>query len=810
MTNPLRRTVFALSVAAPLAAAALLIAQTPPSRPTPTPVTPATPSTSGASGSSASAENKSQQSLAIAQAVLPSLVRVEYTVQFDKGDAPEAAGWSQRCPSCGQFHGNTSAESLVTEDRPMEIAGFLVEPHTVITSDPIIHPRFIKSIAVRQGDAQSAAKLKGILKDRSGLVLTLDEPLKGAQPLVFDANLKGPYSAVTYSQGSADWVVRVEPAGGAVMVTTSDRKYLAAPSFSLITDGAGKAVGLCMSDRMPMDGSWKGSPDSWPMYSAEEMEALRTKLTSTIDRGLAQVTLTFRSPRATSEESAMMRYRRGGGDDDDATVRHANGVLVDDNTVLVLIDLKPKQTARLEKIRVQVAGDSTDAKFERTLKDYGGLVAKLDKPIPGALKAADTTNVHALRDVVLPTAEVLLQGDKRTMYLTHRRIPGYTVGYKRQHNPDLPVARDESLFLFTENGELAVLPIARRQKGDSGDRYSAYRDSSANPTLVGYLWPAIAGDAAEFADASNVPLSETQESRVAWLGVELQPLSPDLARENGVSDQTSDGETGALVTYVYPDSPAAKAGVVVGQIFLRLHSLDVPKPIDIIGEYGGYGEQAYPWDRFDELPEEYFERIPRPWPAVENALTRSLTDLGFGKKVELEIATEGKVERKAFDVVEGPTTFDTVSKFKFEPLGITVRDLTYEVRRYFQIPEGDPGIIIGKIEIGSRASTSGLKPYELITHVNDQPVKTIQEFEAKAKDQSSLRLSIKRMNKARQVNLALGGETSPKPAGDAPSGEAEPSGGDHGAGEAAPGAGAAEPGETPGTGGGGAAGSPSK
>src|SRR5688500_19590655 len=53
----------------------------------------------------------------LGEATAPSLVRVEYTLRFDKGEAPTSAGWTTRCPNCGQFHG-TDVSSVVQEDRP--------------------------------------------------------------------------------------------------------------------------------------------------------------------------------------------------------------------------------------------------------------------------------------------------------------------------------------------------------------------------------------------------------------------------------------------------------------------------------------------------------------------------------------------------------------------------------------------------------------------------------------------------------------------------------------------------------------------
>ena len=114
-----------------------------------------------------------------------------------------------------------------------------------------------------------------------------------------------------------------------------------------------------------------------------------------------------------------------------------------------------------------------------------------------------------------------------------------------------------------------------------------------------------------------------------------------------------------------------------------------------------------PWDRLDQVPEQYFERIPQPWPSVENTFTRSLTDLGMGTKYTAEIAVDGKVEQKQFDVVPSPSHFGSAPRYKSDALGMTVRDMTFEVRRYMQRSPQDPGVVISKIEPGGRASVAG-------------------------------------------------------------------------------------------------------
>jgi S1-C subfamily serine protease len=692
----------------------------------------------------------------LAEATAPSLVRVEYTLQYDKGEAPTSAGWSTRCPTCGQFHGS-DVSSVVQEDRPYETGGFLVGADEVITADPMIHPRFVKRIAVTFGGTTVEAAPARYATRHNALTLKLAGPLDGAKPLAFDGGKAGPYSAVTYTQENGDWTVAVQPLGGTVATTSQGRRFAAAASPAVVVAEDGTPVALSMNGELPLDGSWKGAPADWPSLSAEELAAVTQSVRKAAGGGLLRVTLNFRSPRATPMQQMMSRRN----DEDNATVQHVTGVLLDERTVLVLAELKSNTTSRLEKIRVRAAeGPAAEARFAHTLADYGAFVATLDQPLPGALAAPAAGDVREARGVLLPAVQVLVQGEKRTEYYAHRRISGFGTGFRRQLYPEVP-GDNAGVFLFDGAGALVALPVTRRTTVSLQERWGNENQPVLTP--VSYLRQ-VAKDLPRGADAGNVPLSENEENRLAWLGVELQGLNPELARANDVSHLTNDGQSGALVTHVYAGSPAADAGVEPGWILIRAHVEGEPKPLEVTVEPHVFADQAFPWDRYDELPEQVFDRIPQPWPPAENTLTRALTDIGFGRAFTAEFFHDGKVEEKSFKVTQSPAHYESAPKFKLDSLGVTVRDLTYEVRRYFQREVDEPGVLISKIEMGSKASTSGLKPFEMVTHVNDQPVNTVQDFERLTKDQQELRLSIRRMAKGRQVKVKLAAKDAPKPA----------------------------------------------
>jgi hypothetical protein len=549
----------------------------------------------------------------------------------------------------------------------------------------------------------------------------------------------------------------VQSFGGALVI--GQKEFINAPS-GLVVDKNGTPVGVSTAADMKADDSWKGSPLQWPQISAADMAQSLKTLDARTAKSIVKVMLNFRSPKNGSAEAA---FRQPG----DATVQYVLGVITDDKNLLILADLKPTVTARLERIKV-FTDPPIEATFKASLKDYGAFVATLEKPVTGGVGISKAT-VQSLKTVAIPSAEIYLLGDKHLSYFQPRRIAGYSLGWRRNVYPEL-TGETRGLFLFDPAGDMLALPIAQREKASTQE--GRYSQSQWLVTPIAQIEAAIA-DPNENTDPGNIPLTEEQENRLAWVGFEMQPMNPELARANNVSDQTNDGETGALLTYVYPDSPDAKAGVEPGWVLLRIDAEDQPKPIDVRVAADPFSERPFPWDRYNEVSEAYFDRVLElsPWPRAENSVVRTVTDLGFGKKYTMEFFHDGKVDKKTFTVTEGPPHFSNAPKYKDAGLGMTVKDLTYEVRRYMQKKSDDPGVIIGRIEPGSRASKAGLKPYEVITHVNDHPVMNVKDFEKEMKGQTEVRLSVKRMTQGRIVKITLAegaaGEGT-KPAATAP------------------------------------------
>ncbi len=178
-----------------------------------------------------------------------------------------------------------------------------------------------------------------------------------------------------------------------------------------------------------------------------------------------------------------------------------------------------------------------------------------------------------------------------------------------------------------------------------------------------------------------------------WLGVRIQPVTPEMAEALSL-----DEPRGALVASIEEDSPAAEAGLEAGDVILGWDGRDVERFKDL-------SRLVAATRAGDEVKVEVWRK--------EKARTLSVTT---GKMPSTQrMAALDKPSKKASGSEELPGT------------GLTVADLTPDLRERFGIDEELTGVLITGVEDFSAAAEQGLRPGDVIASVSMEPVATAQE-----------------------------------------------------------------------------------
>ena len=178
-----------------------------------------------------------------------------------------------------------------------------------------------------------------------------------------------------------------------------------------------------------------------------------------------------------------------------------------------------------------------------------------------------------------------------------------------------------------------------------------------------------------------------------WLGVTIQPVTPELATSFGLKDQK-----GALVSQVVHGGPAEKAGIEQGDVIIEFDGKEI---------------------------------------TTSNDLPRNVASTPVGKAVTVKVVRSGKVLDRQVRIGELAEK-DVQARIPTRaPLGMTVQNLTPEVARGLGL-KGETGVVVSNVVPGSPAARAGIRPGDVIRQVNQKPVKDVEDFTDKidkAKDQ---------------------------------------------------------------------------
>ncbi|MEX0804447.1 MAG: PDZ domain-containing protein [Candidatus Binatia bacterium] len=201
-----------------------------------------------------------------------------------------------------------------------------------------------------------------------------------------------------------------------------------------------------------------------------------------------------------------------------------------------------------------------------------------------------------------------------------------------------------------------------------------------------------------------VPELETKGTVTrGWLGVSVQPVTPDLARSFGL-----DKQRGALVGEVVAQGPAEKAGIKRG---------------DVIVSYDG--------KKIDELA----------------ALPALVALTPVGKTIPVEVMRDGKkqIVNVSIAKLNDQTAALDPQQEKGE-WGLALQNIRPEERRAMGLTTND-GVLVTAVMPGSPAANANVNAGDVILQVNQVSVPSVQSMKdeiAKAKGDKPLLLLLRR------------------------------------------------------------------
>ena len=175
-----------------------------------------------------------------------------------------------------------------------------------------------------------------------------------------------------------------------------------------------------------------------------------------------------------------------------------------------------------------------------------------------------------------------------------------------------------------------------------------------------------------------------------WIGVSIQEVTPDLAKEFGITDTN-----GALVADVMDDGPASKAKIERGDIITAFNGTAIRDP-----------------GRLRALVAETAPGSTVTLSVIRNKNAQDIT------------VTIGELPK---DLVK-TSRRDSSSKGEHVLTGITVENAPKQPDRFGRSKDRT-GVVVTEIEADSPAERAGLRTGDLIREINRKPVKDVRDFE---------------------------------------------------------------------------------
>lgn len=203
-----------------------------------------------------------------------------------------------------------------------------------------------------------------------------------------------------------------------------------------------------------------------------------------------------------------------------------------------------------------------------------------------------------------------------------------------------------------------------------------------------------------------------------WLGVVIQEVNKDLAESFGL-----DKPAGALVAQVLENGPAAKGGLQVGDVILSMNGQPIVMSADLPHLVGGL----------------------KPGTKIDLGIVRD----GNRKNLSLSIGALPEDGEELAGAGESSGAERSSNR-----LGVLVAGLSDEQQKALDIKGG---VVIREIQDGP-AALMGLRPGDVITHLNNQAIDSVQTFAKIAKElpkNRSVSMRVLRQGRASFITFKL-------------------------------------------------------
>jgi serine protease Do len=178
-----------------------------------------------------------------------------------------------------------------------------------------------------------------------------------------------------------------------------------------------------------------------------------------------------------------------------------------------------------------------------------------------------------------------------------------------------------------------------------------------------------------------------------WLGVSIQELTPELAKNFGVADAK-----GALVGEVVKDSPASKAGFIAGDVIVAMDGKSIDSP---------------------------------------TSLRNRVADLAVGKDVTIRVIRDQKPAELKVKIAEQPADMEQADAGdsggqaggNTALAGVEVQAITPDIARQLGIPGDSGGVVVSGVDAASPAAAAGVRRGDIIAEVNRAPVRKLGDYQ---------------------------------------------------------------------------------